>query len=193
MGSQPPSTQSSAPSSASLPHPQAGCASASSLPVEPRLHGLPPPASQHPGPAVCQRSSVHLQVSPLGSSGCRRPGVAALYPHLSDFYSALLNKIGVIVYICERDRRSPVKTSYTAMVSALMQGREKHAQGDSGPSGLADPGDYVGESSAHPCPLSSWRSEGRGANRASFAFPHAARRRVAFSFFGALSRCPSAG
>jgi hypothetical protein len=76
------------------------------------------------------------------------------YLHLSYFYSVLLNKMSVIVYIVVSEIADPrPKLPYTAMVFSAHAGRERDAQGDSGPSGLADPGDYVGESAARPYPL----------------------------------------
>jgi beta-galactosidase len=69
-----------------------------------------------------------------------------------------------------------------------MQGEVKHAQGDSGPSGLADPGiTAVNRLPAHT-PLSSWRSEGE-ARMGVVTFPPAAGRRVAVL----LVRGPGAG
>ena len=154
--------------------------------MEPRLHGLP--ASQHPGPAVPAKP-VHLRYATrlvwLPTPRCGGP-FTPIYP----IFTRFTNKIGVIVYICVSeiaDRRSKLPT--LQWFSALMQG-EKHAQGDSGPSGLADPGDYVGESSAHPYPLSSWRSEAE----ARTGLPSPSRMLLdgewRFSFFGAPEQVP---
>ncbi len=53
-----------------------------------------------------------------------------IYPDLSDFYSVLLNKMSVIVYICVSgiaDHRA--KLSYTAVVFSVNAGRSEACSG----------------------------------------------------------------